>query len=62
MSGIFGIVDTRKQKNLHALTRKMSEAMSHREWFVSECFVNEEQGLGLGRIGIGIFNKGSQPV
>jgi asparagine synthase (glutamine-hydrolysing) len=62
MSGIFGIVDIRKQKNLHALTRKISEAMSHREWFMSECFVDEEQGVGLGRIGIGIFNKSSQPV
>ena len=62
MSGIFGIADPKRQSNLHALTKNMSEAMSHRDWFVSESVVDEEQGAALGRIGIGIFNQLPQPV
>ena len=62
MSGIFGTIDSRKQGNLHALTKKMSERMSHREWFVPESFVGDEHGVAIGRIGIGIFNKTPQPV
>ncbi len=62
MSGIFGVVDTRRQSNIHGLTKKMSEVMSHREWFAPESFVDDEHHLSIGRVGIGIFNKTSQPV
>ncbi len=62
MSGIFGIVDSRHRSNIHALTNKMSAAMSHRHWFVAESFVDEAAGVSLGRIGIGIFNKAQQPI
>jgi asparagine synthase (glutamine-hydrolysing) len=36
--------------------------MSHREWYVVETFADEAVGVGLGRIGIGIFNQIQQPV
>ena len=62
MSGIFGVVDSKRQSNIHGLTKKMSEAMAHREWFVSESFVDNEHNLSMGRIGIGVFNKAPQPV
>ena len=57
MSGIFGVADPRQQGNIHFLANKMSEVMSHRNWFVSESFVDDEHHLTLGRIGIGIFNN-----
>lgn len=62
MSGVFGVADPRQQCNIHLLANKMSEVMSHRDWFVAESFVDDEHHLALGRIGIGIFNKMSQPV
>jgi len=36
--------------------------MSHREWYVVETFWDEDAGVGLGRIGIGIFNRERQPL
>jgi len=36
--------------------------MSHRDWFVSDSFVDRERNLAIGRMGIGIFNKRPQPV
>lgn len=40
----------------------MGSAITHRDWYVVESYTDEERSLGLGRIGIGIFNKGPQPV
>lgn len=62
MSGIFGVVDTKKQSNVYSLTKKMSEAMSHRAWFVSQNLIDEERHVAMGQIGIGIFNRDLQPV
>ena len=62
MSGVFGVVDQKQNGNLHKLVNKMSDVMSHRDWFVAESFVDDEHHLALGRIGIGIFNKTPQPV
>jgi len=62
MSGVFGVVDPRRQIDIHILTKKMAETMSHRDWFMSDCFIDDAQHLSIGRIGIGIFNKASQPV
>lgn len=62
MSGVFGAVDPRQQIDISALANRMAVAMSHRDWFVAEHEVEDEHNLALGRIGIGIFNKGLQPV
>ena len=62
MSGIFGIVDPKKRSDLLSVINSMSVAMSHREWFVAESFVDEEANVALGRMGIGIFNRRPQPV
>jgi asparagine synthase (glutamine-hydrolysing) len=40
----------------------MGAAMAHRDWYVVEAYADQQQGLGLGRIGIGIFNQESQPI
>jgi asparagine synthase (glutamine-hydrolysing) len=62
MSGVFGVVDSKHQIDIQTLTKKMSDAMSYCQWHVSEYFVDEFQSVALGHIGIGIFNKESQPV
>ncbi len=62
MSGIFGMADPKRSINYHPIVDKMSETMSHREWFVAESFIDDEHHVAIGRIGNGIFNKQSQPV
>ena len=62
MSGVFGVVDPNRQVHISILSSTMAKAMSHRDWYVAESFIDDEYNLTLGRIGIGIFNKISQPV
>ena len=62
MSGVFGVVDSRVQAEVGSLMDRMGAAMAHRDWYVVETYADEQQGLGLGRIGIGIFNRECQPV
>jgi asparagine synthetase B (glutamine-hydrolysing) len=62
VSGVFGVVAPGQQIDICTLTDKMAAIMSHREWFVADHFVDHKSGVALGRIGIGIFNKGPQPV
>jgi asparagine synthase (glutamine-hydrolysing) len=62
MSGVFGVADPRRQIDVCSLIDRMGAAMSHRDWYVVETRADERQGLGLGRIGIGIFNQEQQPV
>ena len=63
MSGIFGILDNKKtNSNISSLLTDMGTIMSHREWYVVDTHADENNGIGLGRIGIGIFNKEKQPV
>src|SRR5512139_258592 len=64
MSGIFGIIDTRARRNgeLRRLAAAMGAAMRHRDWLVTEHTADDQHGIALGRIGIGIFNKGPQPL
>jgi asparagine synthase (glutamine-hydrolysing) len=62
MSGIFGVAGTKRFNNIHMLVKKMSDSMSHRDWYIAEHFVDEDKNLAIGRIGIGIFNQDQQPV
>jgi asparagine synthase (glutamine-hydrolysing) len=62
MSGVFGIADPGRQIDVRALVDKMIAVMSHRDWFVSDRFVDDAQNLAFGRLGIGIFNKTPQPA
>jgi asparagine synthase (glutamine-hydrolysing) len=62
MSGIFGIVDSDHQIQVGVIADSMARTMSHREWFVADHFVDKERNLAIGRIGIGIFNNGPQPL
>jgi asparagine synthase (glutamine-hydrolysing) len=40
----------------------MGRHMAHRPWYQVDSFFDEQAGVGLGRIGIGIFNSEKQPV
>jgi asparagine synthase (glutamine-hydrolysing) len=62
MSGILGIIDPRGELRLEALIDNMVKAMSYRPWYTAQTMVDRENHLALGRMGIGIFNTGSQPI
>jgi asparagine synthase (glutamine-hydrolysing) len=62
MSGIFGVLDSRQGSQIEPLLTKMGTKMLHREWYVVETYADKDLGLGLGRIGIGIFNREQQPI
>jgi asparagine synthase (glutamine-hydrolysing) len=62
MSGIFGVIDPQKPQSINGLWNRMGKSMTHRDWYVVEGYEDREQGVALGRMGIGIFNKTSQPV
>ncbi|UCE48050.1 MAG: hypothetical protein JSW47_20935, partial [Phycisphaerales bacterium] len=62
MSGVFGVVDSERNPGIDQLCAHMGAEMSHREWYVIETHCDERAGVGLGRIGIGIFNQERQPV
>jgi asparagine synthase (glutamine-hydrolysing) len=61
MSGVFGILDSSSKSHIDQVLSHMGAAMAHREWFVVETHLDEQAGVGLGRIGIGIFNQERQP-
>jgi asparagine synthase (glutamine-hydrolysing) len=62
MSGIFGVFDSKRDTQIESLLTKMGTEMWHREWYVVETHSDENAGVGLGRIGIGIFNQEQQPI
>jgi asparagine synthase (glutamine-hydrolysing) len=62
MSGVFGVVNTVKGCATRALLDAMATSMTHRPWYQVETRCDELEGVGLGRIGIGIFNNESQPL
>jgi len=62
MSGLFGVIDPGRKTPLRPTIDRMAHIMSYRDWYVMETHVDESAGVGLGRIGIGIFNRPLQPV
>jgi asparagine synthase (glutamine-hydrolysing) len=62
MSGVFGVVDSKRNTQIGQLLGQMGTEMSHRAWYSVETHSDEDAGVGLGRIGIGIFNQEAQPV
>jgi asparagine synthase (glutamine-hydrolysing) len=60
MSGIFGVLDSKRNTSIRQLISQMGNKMSHRAWYVVDTHCEEEMGVGLGRIGIGIFNQEQQ--
>lgn len=62
MSGIFGLVNTHTAADIRAFLDACAARMSHRPWNTSDTWMAPDRPVGIGRIGIGIFNQESQPV
>lgn len=62
MSGVFGLVDPHMKLDARTTVDKMVNSMSHREWYTSDYYIDEERNLAIGRLGIGIFNQNPQPL
>jgi asparagine synthase (glutamine-hydrolysing) len=62
MSGIFGLLDSKRNTQIGPLLARMGTEMSYRDWYVVETHSEEPAGVGLGRVGIGIFNQERQPI
>jgi asparagine synthase (glutamine-hydrolysing) len=62
MSGVFGIADPFHKVDIESLGVSMGRALSHKEWYGVDAYVNSETRVALGRVGIGIFNRLSQPI
>jgi asparagine synthase (glutamine-hydrolysing) len=62
MSGVFGVISNKDHPRILDLLTTTGEKMAHRSWYQVDTFYDEEAGVGLGRIGIGIFNPERQPI
>ncbi len=62
MSGLFGIIDLSDQSDVEQFLNTASQHMSHFDWHRCDTWIKKDGSLGLGRLGIGIFNPEPQPV
>lgn len=62
MSGVFGLVSPERASEVGELLGRMSAALAHGQEMTCDTFVQLQEGVGLGRVGIGIFNREPQPV
>lgn len=61
MSGVFGLADCRRD-DASARLETMGRSMAHLPWFAVKTWAAPRGTVGLGQIGIGVFNAESQPV
>jgi len=61
MSGVFGIVDSRKG-SLSTQLHRMADSLRLREWTQTQVWSDEAAGVGLGQVNIGIFSTDPQPL
>ncbi|MCB9450585.1 MAG: asparagine synthetase B [Anaerolineaceae bacterium] len=60
MSGLFGIIDP--AGDVSGFLSQVVEKLSLRSWYQANTWSAPEARLGLGRLGIGIFNAEPQPI
>lgn len=61
MSGLFGIFDAQQTIEPKQFLEIAAQRMSHQPWHVSEIWSASDIALGVGRIGLNIFNREPQP-
>ncbi len=61
MSGVYGVISAGSSDGPAGLIARISAALMHRPWFVTEASVDTLLGVGLGHVGIGLLNAGPQP-
>ncbi|MBL8153918.1 MAG: hypothetical protein JNM70_07025 [Anaerolineae bacterium] len=62
MSGIFGIIDLTHRTHLTEWCENTQKRLTHQPWNICDRWVAADAPIGLGRIGIGIFNRDPQPT
>lgn len=62
MSGIFGLIKPNQPSDIEATLQNMGQSLNHRPWYQVDHQANPRSNIGLGRVGIGIFNPEPQPV
>lgn len=62
MPGIFGVHKKNQGNKLSQLMEKMISSMNHDGRLIVDKFVEDDQGLGLGRVSLGVFNAVKQPA
>jgi len=61
MSGVFGVVDSKKRPPSGQLNN-MADSLRLREWTHTQVWSNENVGVGLGQVNIGLFSTDPQPL
>ena len=62
MSGLFGLINTNQTTEIRQFLDDAGKRMSHQPWHTSDSWRAPGLPMGIGRIGIGIFNHEPQPV
>lgn len=62
MSGLLGMVDATAPQNKPSFLSAAIARMSHFEWYEADTWTAPDSSVALGRMGIGIFNRGQKPV
>ena len=63
MSGVFGFLDSgRKDRDHERTLTEIGQSLVHTTWQQYDCYFEPNSGVGLGRVSVGEFNPGSQPV
>jgi len=62
MPGIFGIYKQKWKENPSSLMEKMISSMNHGGSLRIDRFTEEERGLGMGRVSLGVLNPVDQPI
>jgi asparagine synthase (glutamine-hydrolysing) len=61
MSGVFGLANSRREDASSCL-ESMGRSMAHLPWFEMKTWAAPRGAVGLGQLGIGVFNAEPQPV
>ena len=60
MPGLFGVVGLDDGEELGQLLAQMAQALKHEQWYRVDVYQGD--GVGLGRVGLGIVNPEPQPI
>lgn len=61
MSGVFGTADC-KRRSTSTRLRRMAESLRLTDWTRTQVWTDEQAGVGLGQVNIGIFSTDAQPL
>ena len=62
MAGLFGLINAQTPVDPNKFLEMASKTMCHQPWTGVETYVHPDHLLGIGRISLGIFNRGPQPA